>query len=83
MTILKAHDFPSTCLKFNPGSTILVSGSADNSIRVIKVPSFEDRGTENKMTIVWFTLFVLIFAILIQQGFITKETWRVARGVMN
>ncbi|KAK2466360.1 hypothetical protein APHAL10511_002002 [Amanita phalloides] len=38
VTILKAHEFPPTTIKFNPASTLLVTGSADNSIRVVNVP---------------------------------------------
>ncbi|GAA5959381.1 hypothetical protein JCM3765_006585 [Sporobolomyces pararoseus] len=83
LTILKCHDFPSTSIKFNPQATLLVSGSADNSLRVIKVPPPSERGGENKMTMVWLTLLILLIAVLIQQGFITKETWRAARGIMN
>ncbi|GAA5999277.1 hypothetical protein JCM5350_004978, partial [Sporobolomyces pararoseus] len=83
MTILKAHDFPSTTIKFNPSSSLLVSGSADNSLRVIKVPPPSERGGESKMTMVWLTLLILLIAVLVQQGFITKETWRAARGIMN
>ncbi|KAF9263559.1 WD40 repeat-like protein [Marasmius fiardii PR-910] len=37
-TILKAHDFPPTTLVFNPTSKLLASSSADNSIRVVRVP---------------------------------------------
>jgi prolactin regulatory element-binding protein len=37
-TILKAHEFPPTVIKFNPSSTLLVSGSADNSIRIVNIP---------------------------------------------
>ncbi|KAI4518361.1 WD40 repeat-like protein [Schizophyllum commune Loenen D] len=39
VTILKAHEFPSTTLAFNPQATLLVSGSADNSVRLISVPA--------------------------------------------
>ncbi|KAL1740509.1 WD40-repeat-containing domain protein [Schizophyllum fasciatum] len=39
VTILKAHEFPSTTLAFNPAATLLVSGSADNSVRLISVPA--------------------------------------------
>ena len=39
LTILKAHEFPPTTLRFNPTSTLLVSGSADNSVRIISVPA--------------------------------------------
>lgn len=38
LTILKAHDFPPTALRFNPDSNLLVSGSVDNTIRVVTVP---------------------------------------------
>jgi len=36
-TILKAHDFPPTTLKFNSTTTLLVSGSADNTVRIVSV----------------------------------------------
>jgi WD40 repeat protein len=39
LTILKAHEFPPTTLRFSPTSNLLVSGSADNSVRVISVPA--------------------------------------------
>lgn len=39
VTVLKAHDFPPTTLRFNPTASLLVSGSADNSIRIMSVPS--------------------------------------------
>jgi prolactin regulatory element-binding protein len=39
MTILKAHDFPVTSLKFNPSGTLVISGSADNTVRVITIPA--------------------------------------------
>ncbi|KIM46008.1 hypothetical protein M413DRAFT_425727 [Hebeloma cylindrosporum] len=38
VTILKAHEFPPTTIKFNPNTTLLVSGSPDNSIRLITIP---------------------------------------------
>ncbi|EST06005.1 Anaphase-promoting complex subunit 4, WD40 domain protein [Kalmanozyma brasiliensis GHG001] len=39
LKILHAHDFPPTCLKFNPASNLLVSASADNTLRVIPIPA--------------------------------------------
>lgn len=39
LKILHAHSFPPTALKFNPSATILVSASADNTIRTVIVPS--------------------------------------------
>ena len=38
VNILKAHEFPPTTIAFNPTSTLLVSGSADNTTRIIAVP---------------------------------------------
>ena len=35
---MKAHDFPVTSLKFNPSGTLVISGSADNTVRVITIP---------------------------------------------
>ncbi|KAG6890895.1 hypothetical protein C0995_000852 [Termitomyces sp. Mi166 len=39
VTILKAHDFPPTTIAFNPTSTLLITGSADASVRVVSVPT--------------------------------------------
>ncbi|ETS62661.1 hypothetical protein PaG_03307 [Moesziomyces aphidis] len=39
LKILHAHDFPPTCLKFNPASNLLVSASADNTLRIIPIPA--------------------------------------------
>lgn len=38
LSILKSHEFPPTVLKFNPTSRLLISGSADNTVRLIAVP---------------------------------------------
>jgi len=38
LSILKAHDFPSTVIRFNPSSKLLASGSADNSVRLVTIP---------------------------------------------
>jgi WD40 repeat protein len=38
LTILRAHDFPPTTLRFSPDASLLISGSADNTIRIIVVP---------------------------------------------
>jgi len=40
LEILKSHDFPPTLLQFNEPATLLVSGSADASVRVIVVPEY-------------------------------------------
>jgi prolactin regulatory element-binding protein len=38
LSILKSHEFPPTVLKFNPTSRLLISGSADNTVRLIAIP---------------------------------------------
>lgn len=40
-----AHAFPGTCLAFSPRGDVLVSGSADMTLRVIKVESDEEPAT--------------------------------------
>ncbi|KAK0549103.1 glycosylphosphatidylinositol anchor biosynthesis [Tilletia horrida] len=39
LRILDAHSFPPTCIKLSPSGKTLVSGSADNTLRVIEIPS--------------------------------------------
>ena len=39
LTILKAHEFPPTTLRFNPTSDLLVSGSPDNTVRIVTIPT--------------------------------------------
>jgi len=57
-TILKAHDFPPTTLKFNPTTTLLVSGSADNTVRIVSV-QHAARG------FTWGFILFLLLAILV------------------
>jgi len=65
VTILKAHEFPPTALRFNTTSKLLVSGSADNTVRVVEVPEFSGGGW-GTFIIVLFALFILLFAIATQ-----------------
>lgn len=66
--ILHAHDFPVTSLKFNPSGTLVVSGSADNSVRVIQVPSKDERsGMHNSgLWSIVLTVLILLIAIFLQ-----------------
>ncbi|GAA5920105.1 hypothetical protein JCM1841_004100 [Sporobolomyces salmonicolor] len=81
LTVLHAHDFPVTSLKFNPSSSLLVSGSADNSVRLIEVPDASARGGNSTTYTVVFTLLILLLAIIIQQTF-GDELLRTARGIL-
>jgi len=61
VSILNAHEFPPTALRFNLSSSLLVSGSADNSVRVISVPS---GAKSNGMTVLTYILLAVLAAIL-------------------
>ncbi|BGP35111.1 hypothetical protein JCM10296v2_006941 [Rhodotorula toruloides] len=81
LTVLHAHDFPVTSLKFNPSASILISGSADNSVRVIEVPSPGHRGGNSTTYTILFTLLILILAIVIQMTF-GEDLLRAARSAL-
>jgi len=66
LTILKSHDFPPTALQFNPSSSLLVSGSADASVRVFVVPeAFTSSSTF--LIMVMLALLVMVAAVLAQR----------------
>ncbi|KZW04037.1 hypothetical protein EXIGLDRAFT_827966 [Exidia glandulosa HHB12029] len=61
VTILRAHEFPATTIRFNPTSTLLVSGSADDSLRIVALP--ESFGYMNTGS--WILLAIAIIVLLI------------------
>ena len=75
-TILNAHDFPPTTLKFNPTATLLVSGSADNTVRIVSVAQHA-AGSLSKCLLLftdsvnvkprkaWIFIFIVLLAILV------------------
>ncbi|KAL5530192.1 hypothetical protein ACEPAF_6449 [Sanghuangporus sanghuang] len=65
LSVLKAHDFPPTVLRFNPTSELLVSGSADNSMRAVTIPDGLAGTTWTVPQVVFITLLVLLLSILI------------------
>ncbi|KAI0722994.1 WD40 repeat-like protein [Earliella scabrosa] len=67
LTILKAHDFPPTTIRFSPTSEMLVSGSADNTVRVVTVPSNLGATSWGSWILFIVALLVVLFAILAQQ----------------
>jgi len=67
LTILKAHEFPPTTLRFNTNSSLLVSGSADNTVRVVTVPDTLGALSWNAWIIAIITLLIVVFAIIAQQ----------------
>ncbi|KIK08386.1 hypothetical protein K443DRAFT_672409 [Laccaria amethystina LaAM-08-1] len=64
-TILKAHEFPPTTIKFNSTATLLVSGSADSSMRVVTVPDVAGSFSWTFLYIV-LALLVILLAIVIR-----------------
>ncbi|EJD53776.1 WD40 repeat-like protein [Auricularia subglabra TFB-10046 SS5] len=60
LTILRAHEFPATTIRFNPTSTLLLSGSADDSVRVVPIPDSTGSNTGS-----WILLVLAILAILL------------------
>ncbi|EKM59434.1 uncharacterized protein PHACADRAFT_249924 [Phanerochaete carnosa HHB-10118-sp] len=66
-TILKAHELPPTVVRFNITSDLLVSGSADNTIRLVSVPDNLTAASWSSWIIVVVTLLVIIFAVIAQQ----------------
>ncbi|KAJ3723158.1 WD40 repeat-like protein [Lentinula raphanica] len=66
-TILKAHDFPPTTLAFNMESSLLVSGSADNSIRVITLPDQVRGSNWGFFMLLVLTLIILMVAYVLQR----------------
>ncbi|KAL0949636.1 hypothetical protein HGRIS_009682 [Hohenbuehelia grisea] len=63
VTILKAHDFPPTTLRFNPTSTLFISGSADNSVRVVTVPESIAGSSWSLFVLLLLALLVILVAI--------------------
>jgi len=67
LNILKAHEFPPTVLKFNPTSKLLVSGSADNTVRLIAIPDgLGDNSSWSYTLTIIFALFLVLFAVAYQ-----------------
>jgi prolactin regulatory element-binding protein len=73
---LKAHDFPPTTLKFNPSATLLVSGSADNTVRIVSVVQHAARSLSKCLLLVtdcvniksrkaWKFIIIVLLAILV------------------
>ncbi|KAF8211305.1 quinon protein alcohol dehydrogenase-like superfamily [Mycena galopus ATCC 62051] len=68
VTILKAHEFPPTTVKFNPTSRLLVSASADNSVRVISVPDSAEKSSWAFIILILITFLIALLAFAAQQS---------------
>ncbi|KAH8830698.1 WD40 repeat-like protein [Flagelloscypha sp. PMI_526] len=68
LTILDAHQLPPTTLTFNSTGTLLVSGSADHSIRIIAVPERVGGYSWGLLLLILLTLLVLLLALVAQRA---------------
>ncbi|THH20133.1 hypothetical protein EW146_g1141 [Bondarzewia mesenterica] len=66
LSILKSHEFPSTTLRFNPTSRLLISGSADNTVRMIAIPESLGDSTWGTYFILLMAVFIILFALAVQ-----------------
>ncbi|ODN97087.1 hypothetical protein I350_08067 [Cryptococcus amylolentus CBS 6273] len=66
LKILHAHSFPPTALKFNPSASLLVSASADNTVRVVVVPA-DFGGLSAPMIFLILTILILILALALKK----------------
>jgi len=76
LTILKAHEFPPTTLRFNPTSNLLVSGSPDNTIRVVAIPT--SLGNQSRSWAWWFFAFFVLFLALLYQIYGVPDQFKAA-----
>jgi len=67
VSILKAHEFPPTVIKFNPSASLLISGSPDNSIRIVSVPSAIQGSSFSLIVLLLLTILILLLAIAFRQ----------------
>ncbi|KAG1762250.1 WD40 repeat-like protein [Suillus occidentalis] len=66
ISILKAHEFPITTVRFSPTSTLLVSGGVDNSIRIVSVPEKFAGQPWTMIILIILALLVILVAFLLQ-----------------
>ncbi|KAJ8595324.1 WD40 repeat-like protein [Rhizopogon salebrosus TDB-379] len=67
LSILKAHEFPITTVRFSPTSAILVSGGVDNSIRIVTVPEKFAGQTWTLIILIVLTLLAVVVAISLKR----------------
>ncbi|CAD6573257.1 MAG: hypothetical protein TREMPRED_000761, partial [Tremellales sp. Tagirdzhanova-0007] len=68
LKILAAHSLPPTALRFNPSSTLLISASVDNTIRVIVVPA-NFSGVSMSLIAVFVAILVFILALILRRSY--------------
>ncbi|KAG0147439.1 hypothetical protein CROQUDRAFT_656185 [Cronartium quercuum f. sp. fusiforme G11] len=67
LSILHAHEFPVTSLKFSNDSSRLISASADTTMRVIEVPERRSPWRSSASMLVLLTIIVLTISLLVSK----------------
>jgi prolactin regulatory element-binding protein len=67
LSILKAHEFSITTLRFSPDSKLLVSGGVDSSIRVVSIPEVLGGQSWSAIIFVIIAILIIIIAVLMQR----------------
>ncbi|KAH9818871.1 quinon protein alcohol dehydrogenase-like superfamily [Melampsora americana] len=67
LTILHAHEFPVTCLKFSIDSSRLISASADTTIRVIEIPERRSAWRSSASILIFLTIFMILISFILNQ----------------
>ncbi|KDR83558.1 hypothetical protein GALMADRAFT_235779 [Galerina marginata CBS 339.88] len=66
-SILKAHEFPPTLIRFSLDASLLVSGSPDNSIRIVSIPKEVEGSSFGLILVALLTVLFLLLAIAAKQ----------------
>lgn len=67
LSILHAHEFPVTSLRFSMDSSRLISASADTTIRVIEVPERRSPWRSSASILLFLTILMVLISILLNQ----------------
>lgn len=68
LSILKAHEFPITALRFNPSSKLLVSGGVDSSIRIVAIPEKFGGLSWSVTILIMLAILGVIFAVMLSRA---------------
>jgi prolactin regulatory element-binding protein len=63
LIVPKVHGFPPTTIAFSHDSTLIVSGSADNSVHIISLPEKFNTGTVN--IIYMYSILIILFIYIL------------------
>ncbi|KAH9809897.1 quinon protein alcohol dehydrogenase-like superfamily [Melampsora americana] len=77
LTILHAHEFPVTCLKFSIDSSRLVSASADTTIQVIEIPERRSAWRSSALILIFLTILMIFIPFILNQNSLNLNSFLV------